>query len=95
MDKKRTETKCNVIWSLAVGWIHLGKDTLHCWVLTLATVKQRGFNLNNFKVDFANFVDLIVCIVGRDSSVGIATGYGQEGPGIESRSVRDFPVKSR
>jgi hypothetical protein len=33
--------------------------------------------------------------VGRDSSVGIATGYGFDGPGIEikkkSRWGRDFP----
>jgi len=28
---------------------------------------------------------------GRDSSVGIATCYGLEGPGIESRWVRHFP----
>jgi hypothetical protein len=29
--------------------------------------------------------------VGRDSSVGIATCYGLDGPGIESRWGRDFP----
>ena len=29
--------------------------------------------------------------VGRDSSVGIATRYGLEGLGIESRWGRDFP----
>jgi hypothetical protein len=29
--------------------------------------------------------------VGRDSSVGIATRYGLEGPGIISRWGRDFP----
>jgi len=29
--------------------------------------------------------------VGRGSSVGIATGYGLDGPGIESRCGRDFP----
>jgi hypothetical protein len=28
--------------------------------------------------------------VGRDSSVGIAAGYGLNGPGIESRWMRDF-----
>jgi hypothetical protein len=28
---------------------------------------------------------------GRDSSVGIATRYGLDGPGIESRWARDFP----
>ena len=32
---------------------------------------------------------------GRCSSVGIATGYGLDGPGIESRLVRDFPHPSR
>ena len=32
---------------------------------------------------------------GRDSSVGIATRYGLDGPGIESRCGRDFPHPSR
>ena len=32
--------------------------------------------------------------VGRDSSVGIATRYGLDGPGIESRWRRDFPHPS-
>ena len=33
--------------------------------------------------------------VGRDSSVGIATRYGLDGPGIESRWGRDFSHTSR
>jgi hypothetical protein len=33
--------------------------------------------------------------MGRDSSVGIATGYGLDGPGIESRWRRDFSNTSR
>ena len=33
--------------------------------------------------------------MGRDSSVGIATRYGMDGPGIESRWGRDFPHPSR
>jgi hypothetical protein len=33
--------------------------------------------------------------LGRDSSVGIGTGYGLDGPGIESRWVRDFTHPSR
>ena len=33
--------------------------------------------------------------VGRDSSVGIATRHGLDGPGIESRWWRDFPHLSR
>ena len=34
-------------------------------------------------------------IMGRDSSVGIATRYGLDGPGIESRWGRDFSHLSR
>ena len=33
--------------------------------------------------------------MGRDSSVGIATRYGLDGPGIESRWGRDFTHLSR
>jgi hypothetical protein len=33
--------------------------------------------------------------MGLDSSVGIATRYGLDGPGIESRWGRDFPHPSR
>jgi len=33
--------------------------------------------------------------VGRESSVGIATRYGLDGPGIECRWGRDFPHLSR
>ena len=32
---------------------------------------------------------------GPGSVVGIATGYGLDGPGIESRWERDFPPPSR
>jgi len=32
---------------------------------------------------------------GQDSVVGIATGYGLDGPGIESRWGRDYPHPSR
>ena len=33
--------------------------------------------------------------MGRDSSVGIETRYGLDGPGIESRRRRDFSHPSR
>ena len=33
--------------------------------------------------------------MGRDNTVGIATRYGLDGPGIESRWGRDFPHPSR
>jgi hypothetical protein len=36
----------------------------------------------------------VVC-TGRDSSAGIATRYGLDGPGMESRWGRDFPHPSR
>jgi hypothetical protein len=32
---------------------------------------------------------------GPGSSVGIVTGYGLDGPGIESQWGRDFPLLSR
>ena len=32
----------------------------------------------------------MACVVGRDSSVGIATYYGLDGPGIELRWRQDF-----
>ena len=37
----------------------------------------------------------IIIIMGRDSSVGIATRYWLDGPRIESRWGRDFPSPSR
>jgi hypothetical protein len=40
-------------------------------------------------------VSLSYDVMGRDSSVGIATRYGLHGPGIESRWGRDFPHSSR
>ena len=45
------------------------------------------------------YVAIFICsrgsLEGRDSSVGIATRYGLDGPGIESRWGRDFPHPSR
>jgi hypothetical protein len=40
-------------------------------------------------------VCVCVCVCGPGSSVGIATDYGVDGPGIESRWERDFPHLSR
>ena len=37
----------------------------------------------------------MIYIGSRDISVGIATRYGMDGPGIESRGERDFPHLSR
>jgi hypothetical protein len=46
-----------------------------------------------------NIKSQIICVhtsvMGRDSVVGIASRYGLDGPGIESRWGRDFPHPSR
>jgi hypothetical protein len=41
------------------------------------------------------FADGLFYICGPGSSVGIATGYGLDGPGIEARWGRNFPHLSR
>ena len=43
----------------------------------------------------SNCIQLIFMFTGPGSSVGIATGYGLDGPGIESLWGRDFPHLSR
>jgi hypothetical protein len=45
--------------------------------------KLRNKNVHKFCLFIRSSV--AVPYVGRDSSVGIATGYGLDGPGIESR----------
>ena len=62
-------------------------------------MKFRTFKRHE-KVIFTLYIEiyyqLSVFLVGRDSSVGIATRYGLDGPGIESRwERRDFPHQSR
>jgi hypothetical protein len=53
-------------------------------------------------LSMSKFIPLLLAIQvyyfivsGPGSSVGIATGYGMDGPGIESRWGRDFPHLSR
>ena len=41
------------------------------------------------------FLTTLCCKCGPGSMVGIATGYGLDSPGIESRWVRDLPHLSR
>ena len=43
----------------------------------------------------SNITSSTLISVGRDCAVGIATRYGLDGPGIESRWGRDFPHPSR
>jgi hypothetical protein len=42
-----------------------------------------------------HYLELRVAKCGPGSSVGIATGHGLDGPGIESQWGRDFPHLSR
>ena len=46
-------------------------------------------------MDPSAFEDQPTDLRGTGSVVGIATGYGLDGPGIESRWRRDFPHLSR
>ena len=59
--------------------------------------KERRSEIMYVEGDLNFFRSLTVCVLegGRDSSVGIATRYGLEGPGIESRWGRDFQHPSR
>ena len=47
------------------------------------------------RIKHINYIKPLTCVVGRDSSVGIATRYGLDGPGIESRWERDIVHPSR
>ena len=65
------------------------------WHIFLNFPQQSTTTQYRSKRSFPNF-DSIFCpafpiAVGRNSSVGIATRYGLDGPGIESRWRRDFP----
>jgi hypothetical protein len=57
-------------------------------ILAHLVKKQAIFFLNKIRL-------FIIVFVGRDSSVGITTRYGLEGPGMESRWRRDFSHSSR
>ena len=53
-------------------------------------------NLMHFeRITVACLTTILLNFSCRDSSVGIATRYGMDGPGIESRWGRDFPHPSR
>jgi hypothetical protein len=45
------------------------------------------------KDSYLSFINELVKNRGRDGVVGVATGYGLDGPGMESRCRRDFPPR--
>jgi hypothetical protein len=64
----------------------------HCTLLMWRnSCKRIGFFLSLFMTN----VFKLASLVRRDNSVGTATRYGLEGPGIESRYGKDFPHLSR
>ena len=83
-------------------WRHVGQAT------KFSTVAPNIFGSSEWKLFHVtilapttvrcllHFWKVCAPLVGRDSSVGIVTGYGLDGPGIQSRWwVRDFPHPSR
>ena len=69
------------------------KPSAHCKVVTMVEFQGMRYIIWGF------FLTKLFTIIKRmcepDSSVGIATGYGLDGAGIESRWGRDFPHLSR
>jgi hypothetical protein len=59
-----------------------------CYWYVLVVIENHFGNILNFEY-------LIIRTRGPGSVVGIATAYGLDGPGIESRWGRDFPHLSR
>ena len=47
-----------------------------------------------FRIFIIIIIIIIIISVDRGSAVGIATRYGMDGPGIETRCGRDFPHPS-
>jgi len=86
---------------------HLSVDTSYCLSsqdkLNLLQKPERLFYLQQLdpekNPDHVPFItNFVLCTIfgsGPGSSVGIVTGYGLDGPGIESRWGRDFPHVSR
>ena len=68
---------------------HIKPQLLNLLRTDLFKLKQ----LTTIKRSF--FINRPIVNCGPGSSVGIATGYGLDGPGIESRWGRDFPHLSR
>ena len=88
-------------------WKKLCSDDTNLPHLSIELFTMHFNKINNFKstvtsriTTFQPTTDRIydgdpIILVGRDSSVSIATRYGLDGPGSESRWGRDFPPPSR
>jgi hypothetical protein len=67
---------------------------LHLTIAVLGNQIQRK-NFLHYALDWLCIYCYTDCVCGPGSSVSIATGYGLESPGIESRWGRDFPHLAR
>jgi hypothetical protein len=73
-----------------------------CWLFLLnhtamhGSINIKSYSLSSTIISLYCFSSSIQCTLeGRNSSVGIATCYGLDGPEIESRWGRDFSHTSR
>jgi hypothetical protein len=77
-------------WCQLVQLVQIGANSPHADLLFIVFKLNTKLYTNKTKFRTAWTVS-----GGRDSSVGIATCYGMDDPGIESRWRRDFPHPSR
>jgi hypothetical protein len=77
-----------------VGYVGLGFTDPDAGSPRLIFVGSQYGTYSHQPSDACNF-EVAPRYFGPGSSVGIATGYGLDGPGIESRWGRDFPLLSR
>jgi len=71
------------------------RDLLTYLLTSWSTVLLEKLTVSQLIKKFPAFYGTQMSISGSGSSVGIVTGYGLDGPGIESLSGRDFPHLSR
>jgi len=93
-----------IMWKNIVepGWpqITIWPMRIACWIPKSTNTHSEYntyllFNLNNGCTNAPQYYVIRTFSGGPGSVVGIATGYGLDGPGIESRWGRDFPHLSR
>jgi hypothetical protein len=76
-----------------IRWHAARADKLTFYLLGFSLHVELLDSSESYVTDVANYAIHPVLMPG--SSVDIATGYGMDGPGIESRLGRDFPHLSR
>ena len=89
-------TVCDLAISLSISSIFL-LLYVNQWLLTSPPSSSCPFYLYFSKCFRRQFLrkKRPIYLASRGSSVGIATRYGMEGPGMRSRWGRDFPHSSR